>query len=300
MKRNEYEKTSDYRKAIRILGDFTKDILDNDIDNLRTLCFDDLTKYVGDIIDPDMYLIVQAIYIILWGDIYDLTFDKMGSWDWKGTYPYRGDTMNSFGSLFGKETKNRPFAYRAKYFGADKNPKLWKAIEEFYMTYHKLGNFILIPNRGSIRNGINGARAGFYNQDYCEGMRDYFDWFLLSIDMYQNKVRQGRIDFNNFEMQLQRNPEYNPLFLDISDWEKRFFLKDYFENGKPKLLFKTQLDRRLLKTTVPDERESEEFYQDEEYLEILEDYIEKSNKVIEYRTNIMVDVLKEKLKKGCK
>lgn len=299
MKRYEYEKTSDYKKAIQVLRDFTNEILKGDVEKLRTFDFEELTKFVGDICDPDMYLIVQSIYIILWGYIYDLTFDKMGSWDWRGTYPYRGDTINSFGSLFGKEKKETSFAYRAKYFGADKDPNLWNKIISFYKTYHRLGNFIVIPNRSSVRNGINGARAGFYNQDYCEGMRDYFDWFLLSIAEYQKKVRQGRIDFNKFEMQLQRNPEYNPLFLDIGDWENQFFLKHYFENGKPKLLFKTPLERRLLITTVPEERKDENYYQDEEYLEILKDYLDKSSLVIEYRTNKMVDILKEKLQKGC-
>lgn len=25
------------------------------------------------------------------------------------------------------------------------------------------------------------------NEDYCGGMRSYFDWFLLAVDNYQNK-----------------------------------------------------------------------------------------------------------------
>ena len=81
MERKEYEKTTDYENALQILKDFTNEVLGNDIDLLRTFCFDNLNKFVGDICDPDMYLIVQAIYIILWGNIYDLAFEKMGSWD---------------------------------------------------------------------------------------------------------------------------------------------------------------------------------------------------------------------------
>ena len=296
MERYKYEKTADYIQALELLRKFTNEILGNDIDTLKTFNFDDLTKFVGDICDPDMYLIVQSIYIILWGDIYDLEFDKMGPWDLKGTYAFRGDTMNSFGSILGKESKTTPFGFRAKYFGADKKLDLWDKIESFYKMYHRLGNFILIPNRSSIRNGINGARAGFYNQNYCEGMRDYFDWFLLAIAKYQEKVRQGRIDFNKFEMQLQINPEFNPFFLDISDWEKRFFLKHYFMNGKPSLLFNTELERRLLITAEPKNRLNDNYYQDDEYLKIIEDYIDKSKNVIDYRTNKMVDILKEKLK----
>lgn len=298
MTRREYEKTQDYRKSLQIVKGFVKEVCAGDIDQMEQLCFEDLTKYIGEIADPDMYLITQAIYIILWGDLYDLDFQKMGSWSWNNQGSFRGDTMNSFGSLFGKEDtrKGRSFAFRAKYFGAEKNAMLWSKIETFYKTYHKLGNFIVIPNRGTVYCGINGARAKFYDESYCEGMRDYFDWFLLAVQNYQKKVELGSIDLGKFEMQLQMNPEYNPNFLKIKDWEEKFFLKHYFENGKVKLLFKTPLEKRL-QLTSPDEecRGQEGYYGDEEYLDLLEDYIDKSTEVIEYRTREMIRFLKTKL-----
>lgn len=58
-------------------------------------------------------------------------------------------------------------------------------------------------------------------------MRDYFDWFLIAIANYQNKVKRGDNHLSKFEMQLQMNPEYNPeynpAFLSIKEWEERFF-----------------------------------------------------------------------------
>ena len=291
MRRSEYEKTADYNKSLQLLKSFIDCELGGDIDLMRTLCFDDLKNFVGDIKDPDMYLITQAIYIILWGDIYDLTFDKMGRWDIEGTYAFRGDTMNSFGSLFGKAGNGKKFGYRAKYFGADKNPELWSKIQEFYKIYHQLGNFILLPNRGNVKNGINGARA-----NYRTGMRDYFDWFLLAVAEYQDKVKRSDDCLNGFEIQLKKNPEYNPGFLKICDWEEIFFLKPYFKDGRPALYFNTPLERRLLITTVQKERKGEKYYQDEEYLELMEDYIDKSIEAIKYRTNRIIDFLKEKLK----
>ena len=113
MNKRDYEKTNDYKKSIEILKGFVRDVLDGNIEKLKDFDFTDLTTYVGDNIDPDMYLITQAIYIILWGDIYDLTFEKMGSWTWNNRCPFRGDTMNSFGSLFGNEDKEkgREFAF---------------------------------------------------------------------------------------------------------------------------------------------------------------------------------------------
>lgn len=297
MNRRDYEKTNDYKKSLKIVRDFIKDVLDEDIENLRNFDFTNLTTYVGNIIDPDMYLITQAIYIILWGNLYDLTFEKMGSWNRNNKYAFRGDIMNSFGSLFGKEDKkkDRSFAFRAKLYGADKNLHLWTKIEKFSKSYHCIGNFIVIPNRGTLRNGINGARGGYYDREECEGMRDYFDWFLIALSEYQRKVQSGDIHLNKFEMQLQMNPEYNPAFLSIKEWEGRFFLKPYFKNGKPVVLFNKPLEERL-KVTDPNGTDSEiSYYEADEYLELLEDYIDKSEVVIEYRTNKIIEALKEQL-----
>ena len=300
MNKREYEKSSDYQESLSILRGFIKDVLDGDIEKLREFDFTNLTKYVGEIIDPDMYLITQAIYILLWGDIYELTFEKMGSWSWRNEYAFRGDTMNSFGSLFGKEDRrrDRTFAFRAKFYGADKDPCLWKKINEFYKSYHCIGNFIVIPNRGSLRNGINGARAGYYDREECEGMRDYFDWFLVGIAEYQRKVINGDIHLSKFEMQLQMNPEYNPAFLSIKEWEERFFLTPYFKDGKPTLLFKKPLEERLKVTDPNGSDPLVSYYEADEYLELLEDFIDRSEEVIKYRTDKIIEALKDKLSRN--
>lgn len=295
MDKRDYEKTNDYKKSVDILRGFVRDILHGNIERLKDFDFTDLTTYVGDITDPDMYLITQAIYIILWGDLYDLTFEKMGSWNCRNEHAFRGDTMNSFGSLFGKEDKkkDRSFAFRAKCYNADQNSRLWAKINRFSKSYHYIGNFIIIPNRGTLRNGINGARAGYYNREECEAMRDYFDWFLIAIAKYQNKVKIGNLHLSKFEMQLQMNPEYNPAFLAITGWEERFFLKPYFKDGEPVVLFKTPLEERL-KVTDPNGTDPElTYYEEDEYLELLEDFLDKSEEVIEYRTKEIIKALKK-------
>ena len=96
---------------------------------------------------------------------------------------------------------------------------------------------------------------------------------------------------------LARVAEYNPFFLEIRQWKEIFFLKHYFENDKPKLLFNTLLERRLLITAEHENRKDEKYYQDQEYLELMNDYLDKSKEVIVYRTNKIVDILKEKCKK---
>ena len=286
----------DYQKSLKMVRGFVNDILGGDIEKIQSFCFDDLrdSKYRGRIADPDMYSITQALYINLWGEIYDLSFENMGAWNPQNTHPFRGDTMNSFGSLIGKGKGKGQVGFRARYFGADWNEELWDKIVQFQRMYHYVGNFIVIPNRGTVRCGINGARATFYNQSYCEGMRDYFDWYLISIGEYQDTVLNGG-GLSKFGRQLQMNQEYNPSFLRISEWEEKFFLKPYFKDGKPILLFKTPLGERLKITTIPEQRKGTRFFDDEEYLDLLTDYLSKSITVIEYRSRVIVEVLKMKL-----
>lgn len=63
MKREQYEQTKDYTNALELLSNFVEEILAGDVEGLRTYCFDELSKFIGDI-DPDMTLIMKAIYII--------------------------------------------------------------------------------------------------------------------------------------------------------------------------------------------------------------------------------------------
>lgn len=297
MQKAQYKHTEAYIKSVELVKKFVDDVLHGDISKLQTLCFDDITKaeYIGDIQDPDMFRITQAVYIILWGDCFCLDHSNLGEWK-KGDF--RGDTMNSFGSLIGKENrdKGREFAYRAKFFGADRDEVLWNKILRFKRLYHSVGNFLVLPNRGSIKYGINGARGKFFDEDDCKGMRDYFDWFLIALADYQKQRMNGVTAFEKFAGQLHRNPEYDPGFMRIEEWEERFFLTPYFKNGEPALLFKTPLKDRLKKTAAPENRKSSiDYYSDEEYLELLRDYLDKSIDVIQYRGNKIVGALQTAL-----
>lgn len=51
MKRKIYQQTDDYKKAIEIVKKFVDQVLDGDIEAMRTFCFDNLTKFVGNICD---------------------------------------------------------------------------------------------------------------------------------------------------------------------------------------------------------------------------------------------------------
>lgn len=72
MNRKIYETTKDYQKAVEFIRDFVKEELNGEVEKLKTYDLADLNPDE----DPDMMLITQAIYIVLWGNLYDLTFDN--------------------------------------------------------------------------------------------------------------------------------------------------------------------------------------------------------------------------------
>ena len=96
-------------------------------------------------------------------------------------------------------------------------------------------------------------------------------------------------------MQLQMNPEYNPAFLSIKEWEELFFLTPYFKDGKPTLLFKKPLEERLKVTDPNGSDPLVSYYEADEYLDLLEDFMDRSEEVIEYRTDKIIETLKDKL-----
>lgn len=299
--KEEYKKTEDYILSIKLLKEFIEEELEGDINGFSQFDFTQVknAKYIGKIKDPDMYLISQAIYILLWGDIWNLSFKNMGSWGSlpKNQHPYRGDTIYAFGKIGVGEGKQ--FGYRAKYFEIEKNRVLWKKIKDFYKSYHRIGNFIVIPNRSNRIGGINAARA-----DWRNGMRDYFDWFLITLYNYQ--IRKKGFDLNiitdfddafigriGFEKQLDLNPEYSPNFLEIAKWKDVFFLDTHFNNGIPISYFiSSPNDRRKITTTKEKRLAEKNYFNNEEYTLLLDEYITKANLFIEVRSEIIIDKLK--------
>lgn len=74
---------------------------------------------------------------------------------------------------------------------------------------------------------------------------------------------------------------------------RTFFLKPYFKDGEPVVLFKTPLEERLKATALKSTDPEITYYKEDEYLELLEDFLDKSEEVIEYRTNEIIKVLKK-------
>ena len=256
--REAYTKTEDFKKSIEIIKNFIKENLGGDIEkfkdfDLYTGKFNNCKYYVGKIKDPDMYLITQAIYIVLWGHIWNLNFENLGSWgrSTENQFPFRGDTIHACGKFGDKNDRVTNF------FNIDKKDlELFNDILQFEKSYHRIGNFIVLPNRGNI----NCNKA-----DWLNGMRDYFDWFLISIYNYQqrengnedNVIREFDNAFKSrekFDELLKQNEGYSKDYLSISEWKDVFFLDECFDNGVPVNYFNLDPDFRMKITAAETDR----------------------------------------------
>ena len=283
MDQNEYKKTKDFIEAKNIIKDFINDALDGDINNLKnndiTLLIRKISdgnkrkKYYGDINDPDMYYITQAIYIVVWGHIYNLTFDNMGSWG-ELQHPFRGDTMNSFNSIFGKDM------LIAKRYNLDE--MLMKKVKEYKKLYHSIGNFIVIPNRLNV----NSTRANYYT------IQDYFDSFIGAL--YQFKNPSENTEYSNFLKELNNAFLENEEFSNISfeKYTSNFFLEDYLKNGIPYNVFNIPYELREKEYIGRNKRSKTMFISKNEYISMVNNYYEVAKIIIENRANNIINILK--------
>ncbi|WP_049492336.1 hypothetical protein [Streptococcus pseudopneumoniae] len=286
MDRKEYRTTPDFLKALDIVKSFVSDALNGDISMLKD---EDITRlinrisnrkkrnlYFGSIADPDMYYITQSIYILIWGHVFDLTFEKLGSWG-RVEHPFRGDTMNSFNSVFGKEY------LIAKRYKLNKN--LLKNIEEYLSLYHSIGNFIVIPNKLNL----NRQRANYYT------LQDYFDSFLGAL--FQYKYQDIETEYRIFSEVLHSSLIENTIFnkIEFKKYISDFFLESYVEDGKPFNVFDIPLEIRRKEYIGRNRRSRSDFITRDEYIDMASKYYNKSKEIISYRAECIVDVLKNEI-----
>ena len=286
MDRKEYRTTPDFLKALDIVKSFVSDALNGDVSMLKD---EDITRlinrisnrkkrnlYFGSIADPDMYYITQAIYILIWGHVFDLTFEKLGSWG-RVEHPFRGDTMNSFNSVFGKEY------LIAKRYKLNKN--LLKNIEEYLSLYHSIGNFIVIPNKLNL----NRQRANYYT------LQDYFDSFLGAL--FQYKYHDIETEYRIFSEVLHSSLIENTIFnkIEFKKYISDFFLESYVEDGKPFNVFDIPLEIRRKEYIGRNRRSRSDFITRDEYIDMASKYYNKSKEIISYRAECIVDILKNEI-----
>ena len=322
MTKEKYVESPIYKNSIKLIIDFTNTILGGDIMRLKSYCFDELSrlekedymkyaepnglirgkqKNIRWRFDPDDTALARACYCVLWGDLFDIGVKEdhfIGSRtkDQSITARYRGDTMNSFNTVFGK-MHMQGIPTKIQMYELDKNCCVLKQVMTFYHTYHTIGNMILLPNAGHGRmsDGINNIRGNF-------ALKDYFDYFLMNLYEYKypEKVKFNSRVINRGKtvrelMNLKDNSDYKKI--DIKTWRERFFLEDYFEEDIPKNIIDIEIDRFKI-TRFPRKRSND--YSKEEYLELATSYLENCTKLICGRSEKLVKSIEEEILQYCR
>ena len=126
--------------------------------------------------DGDDACIIRAVYVLLWGGV----FPDLSDWREIGTGKrYRGDTINTFHTMFGRVNPDEP----GHYWGIDRfapvDDDLYEAIRRFHKQVCSLGNFVILPN---VSVGVRGHAVTLNTYRGTNRWHDYFDRFLLALE----------------------------------------------------------------------------------------------------------------------
>lgn len=265
-----------------LIKEFIEQRLNGDIQTLKNY---DLLQLQGDekfgcskgeYFDCDITNIMKAIYVVLWGEEFpQLTYENIGP----GKL-YRGDTMNSFGTVFGKPLGFHHQSFvAAEKFGFSEETK--KMVRMFYRTYHTLGNMIVLPDLSVDHQSINRYRG-------VGGWHDFFDIFLMELE----KCLQGKGDGDKV---LEALIEKNKFAFSKFDGEPGFqhfckitWLENYLNpDGTAKSVFAPHLYHWCEKMESC------------EYEAFAQDYIDEAMKIIKCRGEKMIAkldaILREKM-----
>jgi len=142
---------------------------------------------------------------------------------------FRGDTMNSFRTVFGREriatdVTDVPWAYDGS--AADERFELPKelkdGIRDFNWMYHTIGNFIPLPNVKVDGKSLNTYRSGVW--------KDYFGSFLAAVKVYL----EGGCESSRLPELFVRLMDANGFFWEcyrgrFDEYVRDFFLEKYLD-----------------------------------------------------------------------
>ncbi|MGB4240595.1 MAG: hypothetical protein WBK37_04730 [Kiritimatiellia bacterium] len=162
-------------EALGLVRRFVEEELHGDFAALATYDLSTLEGHAlfgapGRTFDTDDCDLVRAIFAVLYADaLPGLNLETLGT-----GRAYRGDTLNSFNTLFGRPIPDQPgrFAGLERYAPTD---DLRARAAEFHHTYHTLGNLAPLPNLSLERMTFNTYRGTH------PGWRDAFPIFLQNL-----------------------------------------------------------------------------------------------------------------------
>ena len=263
-------------KAKHLINDFVEERLQGDLSKLACFDFAQLRgdrKYgscSGNLFDCDNTNLANAIYLLVfdgvWIDISQETLEN-------GLY--RGDTINTFNTIFGKPIAVGGFAGLNRFeFDEALLQRVWK----FHSQYHTIGNFMVLPNARISGHTLNTFR-GSYHQ-----WRDYIDKFVGAL--HQQLTESQNCDNETLCQLMAANAKDFEPYRSQAGFELlmgKLLLDDCINNnGKPKQLFDAvyHWDKSLARDI---------------YLKHIDQYLDFSESFIEKRGARVVEILATKL-----
>lgn len=257
--------------------DFIIEKLNGKIDNLKTfnmLNLENDKQYgcPGRNFDPDDTEIVSSIfYFIYRDDLPDLYRNQIGT-----NKHYRGDTLNTFNTLLGEN-------YEGINLHCPNDIDLYNSVISFKNRCYRIGNFSLLPNlvppEYTNRDTINCYR-GFKWKDYYDQflveIKKYYEWKESTKEEVDLKLRK-LCDFNDIYFQKYKTIE---MFININ------ILNPYVDNHGN---IKSDLfEPRLAYWETSSSQEYESFIK--KYMLIVDD-------IIDHRSEIIIQKIKEQVEK---
>ena len=266
------------KKAKSLITSFVEERLQG---NLNKLVYFDFAQLRGDkkygvcsggSFDCDNTNLSNAIYLLVFEDVWnDLSLSSLEN----GLY--RGDTINSFNTTFGKAVTTGGFAGLNRF---QPDACLQQRVLKFHSLYHTIGNFMVLPNACVDGYTLNTFR-GSYNQ-----WRDYIDKFVEALHLLltgsqcaNNELFYQLIAANIKDFEPYCHQDGFGLLMD------KLLLNDCIDqDGKPKPLFDVvyHWDKRLTRDI---------------YFRHVNQYLYFSEYFIEKRGAKMVEILASKLGK---
>lgn len=270
-----------------LIIDFIDEYLNGNIDALKTFDFAELAndkKYgcPGRGFDCDDTNLIRAICFIVWENV----LPELDFYQIETGKRYRGDTLNTFATLFGKKIGKNLYAGAEKFSDDD---CFRASVDNFYKTYHTIGNFVLMPNIAleTIKEDKIASSTTINLYRGTCSWRDYFDRFLLELKYCLTDDNKKDAVLTSL---IERNRFYFYFFnFDLMEISRINFFDPYFTLNGEVCEFFAPYEYHWRNKSTPTEA------QRTEYVNFANNYMSKAQEIINYRADKIINELKLKL-----
>ena len=254
--------------AIKYVKQFLNDY-SLDIDGLKAFPFKNLesdSEYgcPDRSFDYDDTNLARAIYFIIWNDLPEMDISEIGTGK-----KYRGDTLNTFNTMFSADLSRCDIL-------SGGNKELCDKAEGFRDICYSLGNFSVLPNISIPLSKNKETTINLYRGNW-NGWKDFYDTFLRELNLCLPESNNA----NEVLAELVKANSFYFLQIDsISKFKDINFLTSYFtESDTVKELFKHDFYGWKLDSKA--------------YIGFANFYIDKATEIIKYRADVIIQKLNE-------